>query len=152
VLSDYAPILILLGLATVFAAASLWVSSKVGPRDPTPAKAAPYECGIVPERMPDDRFPVKFYLIAMLFIIFDVEIVFFYPWAVLVRELGLFGLAEMGVFVGFLLVAYVYVWRRGGLEWEAPVARRTVRLGRESLLGPGERPTRPTRVRERVGV
>jgi len=143
VLSDYLPILMLFGLATAFAVASVYVASKVGPHKPSPAKAAPYECGITPERLPDERFPVKFYLIAMLFIIFDVEIVFFYPWAVIFRELRLFGLAEMGVFVGLLLVAYVYIWQRGGLDWEeeARLASRLIRhrLTRERLLGPGER-------------
>jgi NADH-quinone oxidoreductase subunit A len=118
VLSDYLPILLMLGLATLFAVASIIIASKVGPRNPTPAKLAPYECGIVPERAPRERFPVKFYLVAMLFIIFDVEVIFFYPFAVIFRELGLFGLAEMGTFVLLLLVAYVYVWRAGGLDWE----------------------------------
>ena len=117
-LSDYLPILLMLGLATLFAVASIVIASKVGPRNPTPAKLAPYECGIVPERAPRERFPVKFYLVAMLFIIFDVEVIFFYPFAVIFRELGLFGLAEMGTFVLLLLVAYVYVWRAGGLDWE----------------------------------
>jgi NADH-quinone oxidoreductase subunit A len=132
----------LLGLATLFAVASIYVASKVGPSKPSPAKEAPYECGITPERMPDERFPVKFYLIAMLFIIFDVEIVFFYPWAVIFRELRLFGLAEMGVFVGLLLVAYVYIWQRGGLDWDVPhLAGRGMqsRIMRAKLLGPGER-------------
>jgi NADH-quinone oxidoreductase subunit A len=72
----------------------------------------------VPERAPRERFPVKFYLIAMLFIIFDVEVIFFYPFAVIFRELGLFGLAEMGTFIFLLLVAYFYIWRAGGLDWE----------------------------------
>jgi NADH-quinone oxidoreductase subunit A len=143
VLSDYLPILMLFGLATLFGVASVFVASKMGPRKPSPAKDAPYECGITPERMPDERFPVKFYLIAMLFIIFDVEIVFFYPWAVIFRELRLFGLAEMGVFVGFLFIAYLYIWKRGGLDWEeeARVMGRAMqsRLMRDRLLGPGER-------------
>ncbi|TMK54341.1 MAG: NADH-quinone oxidoreductase subunit A [Actinobacteria bacterium] len=73
---------------------------------------------MVPERTPRERFPIKFYLIAMLFIIFDVEVIFFYPFAVIFRELGLFGLAEMGTFVLLLLVAYFYIWRAGGLDWE----------------------------------
>ena len=141
-LSDYLPILMLFGLATLFGVASIYVASKMGPSKPSPAKEAPYECGITPERMPDDRFPVKFYLIAMLFIIFDVEIVFFYPWAVIFRELRLFGLAEMGVFVVLLLVAYVYIWQRGGLDWDEPHLSARVlqsRIMRAALLGPGER-------------
>lgn len=142
-LSDYLPILMLFGLATLFGVASVFIASKVGPHKPSPAKEAPYECGITPERMPNERFPVKFYLIAMLFIIFDVEIVFFYPWAVIFRELRLFGLAEMGVFVGLLFVAYVYIWKRGGLDWEEEARQmgRMMRsqLMRDRLLGPGER-------------
>jgi len=126
VLSDYLPILLLLGLSTLFALASIVIASKVGPFNPTPAKVAPYECGIIPERAPRERFPIKFYLIAMLFIIFDVEVVFFYPFAVIFRELGLFGLAEMGTFIGFLLVAYFYVWRAGGLDWEEEASARHV--------------------------
>jgi NADH-quinone oxidoreductase subunit A len=144
VLADYLPILILLGLATLFAVASVYVASKMGPNRPTPAKQTPYECGITPERLPNERFPVKFYLIAMLFIIFDVEVVFFYPWAVIFRELGLFGLAEMGVFVGLLFVAYLYIWKRGGLDWEEDSASLRRAIGRRMieramLFGPGER-------------
>ena len=142
-LADYLPILILFGLATIFAVASIYVASKMGPHNPTAAKEAPYECGITPERLPNERFPVKFYLIAMLFIIFDVEIVFFYPWAVVARELRIFGLVEMGVFVGLLFVAYVYIWKRGGLDWEeeSRLGSRLIRsrIMRERLLGPGER-------------
>jgi NADH-quinone oxidoreductase subunit A len=119
VLADWLPIVLLLGLSVVFGAASLIVSSKLGhPRRPDSHKLEPYESGIVPERLPTEPFPVKFYLVAMLFIIFDVEVIFFYPWAVIFREMRLFGLAEMGVFVGLLFVAYVYIWKRGGLEWE----------------------------------
>jgi NADH-quinone oxidoreductase subunit A len=117
-LSAYLPILFLIILASLFAVASLLVASKLTPRKWTPAKLEAYECGIVPEEgIERERFPVKFYLIAMLFIIFDIETVFMYPWAVTYDKLKLFGLAEMGVFVAILLAAYVYVWRRGGLEW-----------------------------------
>ncbi len=143
-LADYLPILILFGIATVFAVASIYVASKMGPHKPSAAKEAPYECGITPERLPNERFPVKFYLIAMLFIIFDVEVVFFYPWAVIFRELGLFGLIEMGVFVAFLFVAYLYIWKRGGLDWEQDTVshRRVIgqqMIERAMLYGPGER-------------
>jgi NADH-quinone oxidoreductase subunit A len=118
VLSEYLPIVILGVLAFAFAVASLVVSALLQPRRPTPAKLSPYECGIVPEREPSDRFPVKFYVIAMLFIIFDIETIFLFPWAVTFRQLGLFGLVEMTVFIGLVFVAYVYVWKRGGLEWD----------------------------------
>jgi NADH-quinone oxidoreductase subunit A len=116
-LSQYLPVVILLVLATAFAVLSVVASRLVGPRRPTPAKLAPYECGIVPERVPRDRFPVKFYVVAMLFIVFDVETIFLFPWAVTFRQLGLFGLVEMAIFIGLVFVAYVYVWQRGGLEW-----------------------------------
>jgi NADH-quinone oxidoreductase subunit A len=115
----YVPVLLLAGLVAVFAVASLAVSALIGPRRPRPAKSAPYECGITPERLPDaERYPVKFYVIAMLFIIFDVEAIFLYPWAVEFRALGLFGLVEMIVFIGLVFVAYAYVLQKGGLEWE----------------------------------
>jgi NADH-quinone oxidoreductase subunit A len=108
---------LLLVLATGFAVLSILASRLLGPRRPTPAKLAPYECGIVPERVPRERFPVKFYVIAMLFIVFDIETIFLFPWAVTFRQLGLFGLVEMAIFIGLVFVAYVYVWQRGGLEW-----------------------------------
>ena len=133
-LGDYLPILLLLGLATAFGLGSILVAARVGPRNPTPAKVAPYECGITPERLPRERFPVKFYVIAMLFIIFDIEVIFFFPFAVLTRELGLFGLAEMGVFVALILVAYIYVWRGGGLDWEEEVIGRN-ELSRRMVEG-----------------
>ncbi|MDQ3987228.1 MAG: NADH-quinone oxidoreductase subunit A [Actinomycetota bacterium] len=117
-LPAYLPVLFLIIVSSLFAGASLLVASKLTPRKWTAAKLEAYECGIVPESgVQRERFPVKFYLIAMLFIIFDIETVFLYPWAVTYDRLALFGLAEMGVFVAILLAAYVYVWRRGGLEW-----------------------------------
>ncbi len=120
-LPAYLPILFLTILSGLFAIASIIVASKLSPRRWTPSKLDPYECGIVPESEEGlrerERFPVKFYLIAMLFIVFDIETVFLYPWAVAYDELQLFGLFEMAAFIGILLAAYVYVWKRGGLEW-----------------------------------
>jgi NADH-quinone oxidoreductase subunit A len=117
-LPAYLPILFLVILSSLFAGASMLVASKLTPRKWTPAKLEAYECGIVPEEEDRrERFPVKFYLLAMLFIVFDIETVFMYPWAVAYDRLALFGLAEMGTFVAILLGAYVYVWNRGGLEW-----------------------------------
>ena len=117
-LPAYLPILFLVILSSLFAVASMLVASKLTPRKWTEAKLQPYESGIVPESgIERERFPVKFYLLAMLFIIFDIETVFMYPWAVAYDKLALFGLAEMGTFVAILLAAYVYVWKRGGLEW-----------------------------------
>jgi NADH-quinone oxidoreductase subunit A len=117
-LSEYLPILILAALAFLFAVLSLAASSLLRPNRPTPAKLAPYECGIEPERLPKgERFSVKFYVVAMLFIIFDIETIFLFPWAVGFRQLGLFGLVEMAVFIALVFVAYVYVWQKGGLDW-----------------------------------
>ena len=117
-LPAYLPVLFLVILSTLFAVASLLAASKLSPRKWTAAKLEPYECGIVPEEgIERERFPVKFYLIAMLFIIFDIETVFLYPWAVAYEELRIFGLVEMVTFIAILLAAYAYVWKRGGLEW-----------------------------------
>lgn len=120
-LSEYLPVLILAVLAFLFAVLSLAASALLRPSRPTPAKLAPYECGIEPERLPKgERFSVRFYVVAMLFIIFDVETIFLFPWAVGFRQLGLFGLVEMAIFIGLVFVAYVYVWSRGGLDWDRP--------------------------------
>jgi NADH-quinone oxidoreductase subunit A len=116
-LGQYLPVVLLAGLGALFAVASVAVSRLLQPKRPTPAKLAPYECGIVPERVPRERFPVKFYVVAMLFIVFDIETIFLFPWAVTFRQLGLFGLVEMAIFIGLVFVAYLYVWQRGGLEW-----------------------------------
>jgi NADH-quinone oxidoreductase subunit A len=129
VLSDYLPILLLAVLAFLFAGLSLLVSSLLRPKRPTPAKLMPYESGIQPERLPrGERFSVKFYVVAMLFIIFDIETIFLFPWAVGFRQLGLFGLVEMAIFIGLVFVAYVYIWRSGGLDWERPRPRPLPRV------------------------
>ena len=118
VLSAYLPILILAVLALLFAVASLTASSTLRPNRPNPVKLSAYECGNDPVRLPGgEKFSVKFYVVAMLFIIFDVETIFLFPWAVGFRRLGLFGLVEMAVFIALVFVAYVYVWRKGGLDW-----------------------------------
>jgi NADH-quinone oxidoreductase subunit A len=118
VLSEYLPILVLAGLAFLFAVGSLAVSSRLRPNRPNPVKLSAYECGNDPVRLPrGERFSVKFYLVAMLFIIFDIETIFLFPWAVTFRQLGMFGLGEMAVFIALVFVAYVYVWRKGGLAW-----------------------------------
>jgi len=117
-LSEYLPVVLLAVLALAFAVLSLAASALLGPHRPTPAKLAPYECGIEPERLPKgERFSVKFYVVAMLFIIFDIEVIFLFPWAVGFRALGVFGIVEMAVFIGLVFVAYIYVWRQGGLDW-----------------------------------
>jgi NADH-quinone oxidoreductase subunit A len=132
-LSQYLPIVILTALAFLFAVLSLGVSSLVRPDRPTPAKLAPYECGIEPERLPKgERFSVKFYVVAMLFIIFDIETIFLFPWAVGFRQLGVFGLVEMAVFIALVFVAYVYVWRSGGLDWDRDEREEDAALERSS--------------------
>ncbi len=118
-LSDYFPLLIFLGVVALFGAGMSVAMPLLGPRHPTKAKGLPYECGIVPAAEARKRFSVSFYLTAMLFIVFDVEAVFLYPWAVLVKSrLHLFGFVEMAVFVALLAVALAYVWRKGALEWD----------------------------------
>ncbi len=119
-MNAYAPILVLGCLGAGFAIFSVVMASLVGPKRYNRAKLDAYECGIEPTPQPagGGRFPIKYYLTAMLFIVFDIEIVFLYPWAVSFDALGIFGLVEMLLFVLTVLVAYAYVWRRGGLEWE----------------------------------
>ncbi len=117
-MKDYLPIFVLLVLGFLFAALSLVASRLLAPRRrPTDAKVAPYECGIVPTREQPQRFPVRFYLVAMIFIIFDIEIVFLYPWAVIFRELRTFGLVEVLVFAGVVFVSFLYLVSNGALDW-----------------------------------
>lgn len=122
----YLPILVLAGLGAAFAAGSVGIASLTGPKRYNKAKLAAYECGVQttensvsgPNAAPGQRFPIKYYLTAMLFIVFDIEIVFLYPWAVTFDALGTFALVEMAVFMLTVFVAYAYVWRRGGLTWD----------------------------------
>jgi NADH-quinone oxidoreductase subunit A len=118
--NSYAPILVLGALALGFAVFSIGAGALTGPKRYNRAKLDAYECGIEPTPQPvgGGRFPVKYYLTAMLFIVFDIEIVFLYPWAVAFDSLGIFGLVEMVLFILTLLAVYAYVWRRGGLEWD----------------------------------
>jgi NADH-quinone oxidoreductase subunit A len=120
VLQWYLPIVVLFVLAFGFAAFSVGAATITGPKRYNRAKYDAYECGIepTPQPMGGGRFPVKFYLTAMLFIVFDIEIIFLYPWAVAFGKLGLFGLVEMVLFILTVFVACAYVWRRGGLEWD----------------------------------
>jgi NADH-quinone oxidoreductase subunit A len=131
-MNAYLPILVMLLLASVFALASFVASGLLAPSRPTAAKLAPYECGIVPEHEPASRFPVKFYLVAMVFIVFDIELVFLYPWAVVFRQLEIFGLVEMGLFLLAVLVAFAYVLSSGALDW-GPARRMTDRVVRPVL-------------------
>ncbi|MEI2733065.1 MAG: NADH-quinone oxidoreductase subunit A [Dermatophilaceae bacterium] len=117
---SYIPLLFLMGLGAAFALVSVGLSLVVGPKRYNRAKLEAYECGIQPSPRNRDggRVPVKYYLTAMLFIIFDIESVFLYPFAVAFNQLGLFALIEMVLFIVTVFVAYAYVWRRGGLEWD----------------------------------
>src|SRR5687767_5241950 len=119
-LSAYVPIIWLLALAAAFGLFSVGIAPFVGPKRYNRAKLEAYECGIEPAPQPigGGRFPVKFYLTAMLFIIFDIETIFLYPWAVSFDALGLFGFVEMVLFIVTVFIAYTYVWRRGGLNWD----------------------------------
>jgi len=118
-LTPYLPIVVLFALAAAFALFSVTAAPFIGPRRYNRAKLDAYECGIEPTPQPvgTGRFPVKFYLTAMLFIVFDIEIIFLYPWAVANKALGLLGLVEMVLFIGTVFIACAYVWRRGGLDW-----------------------------------
>ena len=118
--ASYVPLLALFLLAAGFAGISILMGSLSGPKRYNRAKYDAYECGIEPTPQPvgGGKFPVKYYLTAMLFIVFDIEIIFLYPWAVAFQHLGVFGLVEMVLFILTVFVAYVYVWRRGGLEWD----------------------------------
>jgi NADH-quinone oxidoreductase subunit A len=123
-LADYLPVAVMFVLAGGFVAVSLLVSRLLSPHNPTPEKLAPYECGILPEVDPVQRFPVKFYLVAMLFVIFDVEIIFLFAWASRYTELGWPGVAAVGIFTFFVLETLAYVWKRGALEWNIPRRER----------------------------
>ncbi|MBK9179682.1 MAG: NADH-quinone oxidoreductase subunit A [Acidimicrobiales bacterium] len=127
-MDQYLPVLALVVLAGLFGGISRVASHLLAPRKPTAAKEAPYECGIVPGREAPERFPVKFYLVAMLFIMFDIEIIFLYPYAVLHRELGWFGLAAMLFFSAVFFLSFVYELAKGGLDW-GPVKRVVPALG-----------------------
>ncbi|MCG7592568.1 NADH-quinone oxidoreductase subunit A [Mycobacterium sp. C3-094] len=124
-MSLYTPILVLGAIAAVFAVGSVGIAVLIGPRRYNRAKLEAYECGIEPMDAGDpaaaatgQRFPIRYYLTAMLFIVFDIEIVFLYPWAVAFDSLGVFALVEMLLFMVIVFVAYAYVWRRGGLQWD----------------------------------
>ncbi len=116
--NEYLPLLILILLATVLGILVVILGTIFGPRRPTLRKSLPYESGMTPYGPGIRRMTVRYYLIAVLFILFDVEVVFFLPWAVVFRQLGLFALIEMLVFIAILVVGYVYAWKKGALEWE----------------------------------
>ena len=117
-MNEYIGIAVCFVLAGGIVGLMLLLSAKLGPKNPTAVKMAPFECGKDPIAIPLGKLAIRFYLIAILFILFDVEVVFLYPWAVVYRELGMLGLVEMGVFLGVLLVGFVYAWDNDAREWK----------------------------------
>jgi len=115
---DFLPIVVLIVLATALAGLVVLIGHMFGPHRPTRRKSQPYESGMRPIGPGTRRMPVRFYLVAVLFILFDIEVVFFLPWAVVFRQLKAFGLVEMLIFIVILLVGYIYAWKKGALEWE----------------------------------
>jgi len=144
-MGQYLPVVTMAALAVVFAAVSLLMSKLLAPRRSTTAKRAPYESGILPARDNPERFPVHFYLVAMIFVVFDIEIIFLYPWAVLYRDLGVFGLVEILVFAVVVFVSFIYMISNGALDW-GPLHRAR----KQSPLVSAER-TSQTTIR-RVGL
>jgi NADH-quinone oxidoreductase subunit A len=158
-LSSYVPILVMLIAATVIAGGMVIASAALGPKKPTKYKETPYECGMTPVGSARERFPIKFYLIAMLFIIFDIETIFLYPWAVTFRGAGdqavkLFLLGEMAVFIVILFIGYFYILGKGALDWDDGQAegqarnRRIFRRRPPIRFGNEGRPVQPGRPRE----
>lgn len=115
---EYIAIGLMIVLATVIALIAIGLGTIFGPKKDSAAKSMPYESGMTPYGEGTRRMPIRFYLVAVLFILFDIEVVFFLPWAITFRQLGLFGLVEMVIFIVILLVGYVYAWKKGALEWE----------------------------------
>jgi NADH-quinone oxidoreductase subunit A len=116
-LIDYIPIFVMLFLSTGLAVLALLVPNWLGPKRPIPSKLEPVESGMKPFSLPRRRFPVHYYMVAILFVLFDIEVIFLYPWAVLLRQLRWFGILEMAIFLGILLIGYAYAWRKGALDW-----------------------------------
>jgi NADH-quinone oxidoreductase subunit A len=117
-LQHYFPILLLMMVGMGIGLGPIILGSLLGPRNPSPAKYAPYECGFEPFHDARLKFDVRFYLVAILFIIFDLEVAFLFPWAVVMRQIGWYGFIAMGVFFALLMVGFLYEWRKGALEWE----------------------------------
>jgi NADH-quinone oxidoreductase subunit A len=114
---NYVPIFIFALVAFLVGAGTLLIAALVRPKNPFSTKLMPYECGITPYDNARGRYTVRFYIVAILFVVFDVETIFLFPWAVQYKLLGLFGLLEMGIFLGILIVGYIWIWKKGALEW-----------------------------------
>ncbi len=117
-LTEYLAILIYIGIAVAFSLFAIAASALLGQRKPSALKQAPYECGMTTFGSSFGRIPIKYYIIAMLFLLFDIEVVFLYPWAVVFKEFKVFAFVSMAVFIGILIIAYIYIWKKGALEWE----------------------------------
>lgn len=115
---EFVGLLCLAALAAGVATFLLAANAMFGPRNPNPVKAEPFECGVPPIATPAGRLPIHFYVMAMLFVVFDVEVVFLFPWAVVLNELGWFGLWEMAMFLGVIILGFAYAWRKGAIDWE----------------------------------
>ncbi|MDH4279912.1 MAG: NADH-quinone oxidoreductase subunit A [Acidimicrobiia bacterium] len=135
-MAQYLPVLALLILAALFAGLSIVASKLLAPRNPTVEKLAPYECGIIPGREPPERFPVRFYLVAMLFVIFDIEIVFLYPWAIASGRLGLAGFLAILIFSALLFESFVYLISKGALDW-GPLQVNRMQVDRDIMRSAG---------------
>jgi len=116
-MEGFLPVLVMIGLGFGFAAGNVLLSQFLGPRKPTPEKSAPYECGVPPVGDARERQSVKFYLVAMIFLLFDIEVAFLYPWAIAFRELGVVGYWQIVAFFALLTTGYLYVWRKGVFDW-----------------------------------
>ncbi|MBZ5568627.1 MAG: NADH-quinone oxidoreductase subunit A [Acidobacteriia bacterium] len=137
----YLPLLFQVGIALALAGGMVILSALIGKHRYSRAKMSPYECGMTPVGDARERFSVKFYLVAMLFILFDVEAVFLYPWAVLLRELKMFGFWEMLVYIGIVLVGLLYVWNKGVLDWSGtPLIRAGASANPSITAGPADPP------------
>jgi NADH-quinone oxidoreductase subunit A len=147
-MGEYLPLVVLAALAFLFGAISMVASKLLGPRRPSAAKEAPYECGIVPSREPPERFPVSFYIVAMLFIMFDIEIIFVYPYAVGRSSLGAFGFWELLSFSAIFFLTFVYAVARGALEW-GPLHRYRSLVADAAMIAPTRSTTSTIR---RVGL
>ena len=117
-LSDYLPILVIFLVALFIAVFVIVASGLLGPQRPTKRKLMPYESGMEPIGSAQRRFPIKFNLVAMIFILFDIEVIFFFPYALVYKRLGVFGLIEIGLFMAILLIGFIYIWKKGALEWD----------------------------------
>jgi NADH-quinone oxidoreductase subunit A len=135
-MQSWLSILMLFGVAVGFGVFTVFISQLLGPKRPTPEKQAPYECGVPPVGDARERLSVQFYLIAMVFLLFDIEVAFLYPWAMAMRDLGWVGYIQVVLFMTILLAGYVYIWRKGVLDWGPSLAqRRAAAAARRSSLG-----------------